>query len=297
MTIITRKGKALRPAHFSVLIVDDQHFYCSLLNEILRAMGITKLEIAHNGKEALQCVERSTPDVIICDWVMPEMNGLELVKKIRRSKNERLRQVPMIMVTSNNLRSQIEEARNAGVDTFILKPISTKAVFDRLKEVVETPRDFIESENYTGPCRRSRRPIADYSGPFRRINDPMELSVGIHQEKRIRDLIRRKLSLINGFIPDIKAENFSFVSAMGLTIQEIMGLAHDIDDIAIGKVCWSLNTYIEKSAQAQKIRFELVEAHLKSLELLIDTPFSKTELRESLIHELHNVVTKSLHAA
>ena len=87
MTIIERKGKALKPAQLSVLVIDDQPFYCNLLNEILRAMGVSRVEVAENGRAACEVLQSFMPNIIICDWVMPEMNGLEFARKIRHSSN------------------------------------------------------------------------------------------------------------------------------------------------------------------------------------------------------------------
>jgi len=103
LALIERKGRALKPAQLSVLVIDDQPFYCNLLNEILRAMGVSRVEIAENGRAACEVLQSFIPNIIICDWVMPEMDGLEFTKKIRHSSNNVLRQVPIIMITSNNL--------------------------------------------------------------------------------------------------------------------------------------------------------------------------------------------------
>lgn len=297
MAIITRKGKALKPEQHSVLIIDDQPFYRNLLGDILRNIGIHNVTLAVDGADGLDAIESVTPTIIICDWVMPEMNGLEFTREVRSSYDEKLRMTPIIMITSNNLRSQIEEARNCGVDTFILKPVSMKAVWDRLKEVVETPREFIVTSSYVGPCRRSRRPSQDYFGPFRRADDPMELNQGLDLEQRAKasmakitkQLADHALSLHNG--------DRNAIIEIRKSAQDLMILAQQIADNQLGKVCWSLNTYLEKFAQIGNVRGDIVAAHIESMEVLIKTPCSENSVRDELVRGLHGVVVKAIRAA
>lgn len=297
MTIIERKGKALKPAQLSVLVIDDQPFYCNLLNEILRAMGVSRVETAENGVAACEVLQSFMPNIIICDWVMPEMNGLEFAKKIRHSSNSILRQVPIIMITSNNLRSQIIEARSAGVDTFVLKPISNKSVWDRLKEVVETPRDFIVVDNYIGPCRRAKKQNHDFYGPYRRHDDPMELSIGIAAETRAKNQMNTIAKKLHQLVAMLKAGKKEALSELSNATHEVMSIAKEVDDHQLAKICWSLNTYVDKCNAANRLRIDVVAAHIQSMEVLINTPLAQSQMRDLLVQELHGVVMKSLRAA
>ncbi len=297
LAIIERKGRALKPAQLSVLVIDDQPFYCNLLNEILRAMGVSRIETAENGRAAFEVLQSFMPNIIICDWVMPEMNGLEFAKKIRNSSNNILRQVPIIMITSNNLRSQIIEARNAGVDTFVLKPISNKSVWDRLKEVVETPRDFIEVDNYIGPCRRAKKQPQDFYGPYRRHDDPMELSIGIAAETRAKNQMNVIAKKLHQLVAMLKSGKKEALTELSSATHEVMSIAREVDDQQLAKICWSLNTYVDKCNEANILRIDVVAAHIQSMEVLINTPLSQVQMRDILVKELHGVVMKSLRAA
>ena len=74
------------------------------------------------------------------------------------------------MFTAIPARARCFAARDAGVNEFVVKPITAKAVLDRINAVILRPRAFIKAEHYVGPCRR-RRDLADYEGPFRRYTD------------------------------------------------------------------------------------------------------------------------------
>ncbi len=297
MTIISRKGKTLKAGALSVLVVDDQPFYRNLLTDVLRNIGVNSIEVAENGLDAWDALDHFSPDIIIADWIMPEMDGLELTRKIRSLKDEKLRMTPIIMVTSNNLRSQIEEARNTGVDTFILKPISLKAVWDRVKEVIEMPRDFILEAKYTGPCRRSRRPNQNYFGPYRRADDPMELTSGIMAEQRAKTSMTVITKKIPELVQKLRAGDRSQIMAIRKATQEVMALAQEIGDGQLSKVCWSLNTYLEKFGVSHTFRTDVVTAHLEAMEVLIKTPCSENSIRDELVRGLHAVVVKALKAA
>lgn len=297
MAIITRKGKALKPAHHSVLIIDDQPFYRNLLSDIMRNIGINDVTLAINGVDALDALDSISPSIIICDWVMPEMDGLEFTRKIRASYDEKLRMTPIIMVTSNNLRSQIEEARNTGVDTFVLKPVSLKSVWDRVKEVVEMPRDFVVAPKYVGPCRRSRRPNQNYFGPFRRADDPMELNQGLIAENAAKATMAKITKHLASLVNSLRAGDKGVLADILKAIKEVMTLAQEIGDNQLGKVCWSLNTYLEKFSQINNVRIDIVTAHLESMEVLIKTPCSENSIRDELVKGLHGVVMKAIRAA
>ncbi len=297
MTIISRKGRTLKAGALSVLVVDDQPFYRTLLADVLRNIGVNNVEIAENGMDAWDALDHMVPDIIIADWIMPEMDGLTLTRKIRALNNERLKMVPIIMVTSNNLRSQIEEARNAGVDTFILKPISLKAVWDRVKEVIEMPRDFIITNNYSGPCRRSRKPSQNYFGPYRRADDPMELTSGIAAEKRAKSTMAGITQKVHQLIQKLREGDRSQIIAIRKANHEVMALAQEIGDVQLSKVCWSINTYLEKFGAAHTFRIDIVTTHLEAMEVLIKTPCSENAIRDELVRGLHAVVMKAIKAA
>ena len=115
-----------------VLIVEDDELMHRLLRRALTDFGLTRIEIAENGAEGLAAAERETPDIIIADYKMPGMHGLDLVDAIRG--NSGLDQTAIIMMSAADDLAVIESARNLGADTFMVKP------FDRadLKQLIAT---------------------------------------------------------------------------------------------------------------------------------------------------------------
>jgi len=107
------------------------------------------------------------PDVILLDWMMDGMTGLDFVKMVRTSSASANPFVPIIMLTGYTQVDHVRAARDAGVNEFLAKPVSVKAVMTRLTAVIEHPRSYVRTKVYFGPCRR-RRGHEEYRGPERR---------------------------------------------------------------------------------------------------------------------------------
>jgi CheY-like chemotaxis protein len=149
-----------------ILVVDDNQHMRKLVSAILQAFGVTLIAEAVNGVRALEAMKEN-PDVVILDWMMGEMNGIEFAKTVRTSPASPNPYVPIIMLTGHTSADCVQQARDAGVNEFLAKPVSVKAMLARLTAVIEYPRPFVRTSVYFGPCRR-RRSGEDYDGPERR---------------------------------------------------------------------------------------------------------------------------------
>jgi two-component system, chemotaxis family, chemotaxis protein CheY len=154
----------------SILVADDSVQMRRLLMAMLNASGIWNVNTAAGGREALESMRQSRPDILITDADMGHIGGMELVRSVRRQADSDLRYLPIIMVTGHCEQSWVEEARDVGVNEFIVKPISASALYMRISEVILNPRPFIRAAAYVGPDRR-RRTGGSHMGPFRRNAD------------------------------------------------------------------------------------------------------------------------------
>ena len=116
----------------SVLVVDDAAPMRDLVKYILRRVGIVNFYEASNGDEAFATLLGAEISLIIADWNMPKLNGVELVAKIRN--HDRLKTVPVIMVSGEGDKSHVIKAIQAGASDYVLKPISAEIL---LKKVVK----------------------------------------------------------------------------------------------------------------------------------------------------------------
>lgn len=151
----------------SVLVVDDSQHMLNLLCDILRGLGIGTVHTAQDAVDAFKEIKITRPDLIICDQAMEPICGVEFTRLLRTSQDSPDIHVPIIMVTGYCDTMTVLQARDAGVNEFLAKPISAKALYLRLLEVVNNPRDFVKTKSYTGPDRQ-RHSSNKYTGPERR---------------------------------------------------------------------------------------------------------------------------------
>lgn len=150
-----------------VLVVDDNAHMRKLVVTILQAFGTVQIFEAESGERAWAILREHNPDVAVVDWMLEGMSGLDLVKQLRTSEQTPNPFVPVIMLTGHTHINHVREARDAGVNEFLAKPVSVKAILSRLISVIEHPRPFVRTKSYFGPCRR-RRGADEYRGPERR---------------------------------------------------------------------------------------------------------------------------------
>ena len=153
-----------------ILVVDDNVHMRKLVTTILQAFGVIQIYEADNGERAWASLREANPDVVVLDWVMEGMSGIELVQMIRTNPGSPNPFMPVIMLSGHASAEHVREARDAGINEFIAKPVSVNTIMSRLVAVIEHPRPFVRTSAYFGPCRR-RRGVEDYRGPERRAEN------------------------------------------------------------------------------------------------------------------------------
>jgi two-component system chemotaxis response regulator CheY len=160
-----------------VLVADDNQHMRKLVVTILQAFGVIQIYEAPDGNKAWAMMREANPDVAIMDWMMDGMNGLEVAQMVRTSPQTPNPFVPIIMLTGYTTADKVRMARDAGINEFLAKPVSVKAVMSRLVSVIEHPRPYVRTKAYFGPCRR-RRGKDEYRGPERRVLPAETASLG-----------------------------------------------------------------------------------------------------------------------
>jgi len=153
-----------------ILIVDDNRHMRVMLAEILKAVGVRHIYEASDGAQALKMMKGHSIDIIITDLSMQPLDGIDFVRLLRRSPDSPNQMCPVIMVTGHSTMARVNEARNAGVNEFLAKPLTARGVVERITQIVEHPRSYVKTEAYFGPDRR-RRNDPNFPGPFRREGD------------------------------------------------------------------------------------------------------------------------------
>jgi len=114
----------------SVLIAEDHSAARKILTVLIQKLGVTKVESVQNGVEALAKIQEQPVDLLIVDWNMPEMDGLELLKAIRADKNTERTKV--LMVTADDDKGHVLQAILAGADGYLVKPVTIERLEQKL---------------------------------------------------------------------------------------------------------------------------------------------------------------------
>jgi CheY-like chemotaxis protein len=138
----------------AVLVVEDNPFMRSLVRNMLSHVGVGKVHEASDGIAALEIIRVVSPDLIVLDWEMPLLNGPELVRIVRSPGVFPLPDIPIIMLTAHGERWRVAEAAKLGVNEFLCKPVSAKALLDRILSILLKPRESIKLGEYYGPVPR-----------------------------------------------------------------------------------------------------------------------------------------------
>ena len=149
------------------LVIDDNAHMRRIIRTLLHGFGAREVYEAEDGASGLEAFTHYMPDIIFADWAMPIFDGLELAQMIRQPGANANPYVPIIMLTGHSEKKRVTAARDAGITEFMAKPISAKALYQRVLNVVANPRPFIKTKNYFGPDRR-RNVNPNYVGPERR---------------------------------------------------------------------------------------------------------------------------------
>ncbi len=154
----------------SVLVVEDTVPMQKLIASVLETLGVGHVHTAHDGESGFEAFRRVQPDIVIADWHMEPVSGIELTREIRTNPLSPNRMTPIILITGYSAISRVAEARDSGVTEFLVKPFSANDLAKRIAYVINKPRDFIDYDDYFGPDRR-RRAVPGYTGPQRRNAD------------------------------------------------------------------------------------------------------------------------------
>jgi two-component system, chemotaxis family, chemotaxis protein CheY len=149
------------------LVVDDNVHMINIVKTILRGFGAAKIFDAKDATEAFHSLRHDHIDIIIVDYQMEVLDGIEFVHMVRSSSDSPNRFVPIIMLTAHSERSRVLKARDSGVNEFCCKPVTALELHRKVVTIINHPRPFIKSAGYFGPDRR-RHVSTTYQGKERR---------------------------------------------------------------------------------------------------------------------------------
>jgi DNA-binding response OmpR family regulator len=124
-------------AEVTVLVVDDDPVIMRLLEVNFEMEGYTVVT-ATDGQQALDRITSNAPDLVVCDIMMPVVNGLEVVERLRQSSDETLQRLPVILLSAKAQASEVQRGLDVGADDYITKPFDPLELIERVQALLQT---------------------------------------------------------------------------------------------------------------------------------------------------------------
>jgi CheY-like chemotaxis protein len=138
----------------NILIVDNNHYMRRLTRTMLVNLGAKSVLEASDGLAALEAIRTCDPDVMLLEWDMPVLDGMEVMRIVRSPGVFPRPNLPIIMLTTRAERTAVTQALRAGAHEFLLKPTSPQALRDRLTSILVNPRPMVKLGDYYVPQPR-----------------------------------------------------------------------------------------------------------------------------------------------
>jgi DNA-binding response OmpR family regulator len=155
----------------TVLLVEPTNQGMEILTQICFGFGVRTPNRCANAAEAMAFLNKRTVDLLICEADLPDTDGYELIRWLRRSQLDPNANAPVVLLSGHTPLRKVLHGRDCGANAVVVKPLTPKILLDRILWLAADKRDFVLSESYAGPDRRWRNlgPPAGTKG--RRQND------------------------------------------------------------------------------------------------------------------------------
>ncbi|MBI1358926.1 MAG: response regulator [Alphaproteobacteria bacterium] len=279
-----------------ILVVDSNAFMRGVVADSLRRLQVTNITAAANALEAFNIGRMFKPDIVIVDWDAGRMSGLEFTREVRRNTTGISREVPIILLAASIDHDQLMAARQAGINEFLLKPVSAHGVLSRIEEVVLRPRKFIDSRNYVGPCRR-RRDDPSYAGPWRRLTDEPPTKTTTDASKENAFKLRAILDNLTAYADRTNVDRSASIRGMYRLLCDYSAEVSTLGDEIIMRVWNTALRYIEGVGMTDTYDIEVVKYHFQTIHSIVEMPDEAFLHRTAVANELERLVTKKIHNA
>ncbi|MEQ9135789.1 MAG: response regulator [Thalassobaculum sp.] len=160
--------KAYDLSGMSVLVVDPNTFMRDILRELLDGLGVGQILGVKSIADATnRLAEYESIDLVLTELDLDTRDGVDLIRAIREHREQRIRMLPVLVITADTRMPRIVASRDAGATEFLAKPVSAEAIYKRLVQLIERPRPFVRvDDEYFGPDRR--RQMREFMGGERR---------------------------------------------------------------------------------------------------------------------------------
>jgi CheY-like chemotaxis protein len=274
----------------SLLIVEDNDASRRLVIELLRAAGFSNLSFARDAEEALEHLQNQAPDLMLLDWNLPGMSGLELVALIRGAALKADVRIPdpalpVVMLTARQRADDVARARDAGINEFVVKPFSTTSLLRAISSALTKKRHPLTEAAL--PERR-RRKAQLFPGLLRGLDNGGKdnpIDTGLSTLRGLIGHAGHKTAHKTAHKTDVEAVNQTVLSLMQGHAE-----AHAFRLRLVELAAQSLNDYMRLFGDHADP--EVVDVHLDALIRLNEVPYAHPDDAQDIVRHLKVLVTK-----
>lgn len=151
-----RSSDSVNLEQVTVLLIDDNPQALDILSSVVQGFGVKEQVRCSSAVEASQVMKNRMVDLILVDCAMPEMDGYDFVRWLRREMPKPARLTPVIMLTGHAISTKVRKSRDCGASFVITKPLTPAVLLQRILWLATNEREFIDCDAYVGPDRRVR---------------------------------------------------------------------------------------------------------------------------------------------
>ena len=285
------------PSALTALVLDENHYERGISLDQLRIMGLGRVLCAASTAEAWEMLSSAIPSILLMEWLDRAGDGLDFVRRIRMSEGLPNRALSIFMLTGRGSQAEVEQARRAGADGFLRKPISALALQQRVKRVITHPQPFVVTASYVGPCRRRRRGDLNYLGPMRRLDDVAEHGADEEDLNLKVELSRARVAALEVRARDLVAGDAKAAGLVYQAVQDLVEVGEQIDDPCLKLGAQEMARYIQAQGATDRLDPEVVRTHVAALHQLVHLPHALSVERMRVSGGLKRMVDKKLRQA
>lgn len=139
-----------------ICVIDDSEPSLDIISQILLGFGVSNRFLCHTVEQAVQRLAIERFDLVIADAEMPDQNAFDLTRTVRKDQDNPNFTTPIIIASGYTPASKVLQARDAGANLVIMKPIVPGVLLSRIRWLARGDRQFVQSPTYCGPDRRTR---------------------------------------------------------------------------------------------------------------------------------------------
>lgn len=283
--------ESFNPLSVRVLVLDPSEHDRALAMDQVRSVGFRRLVGAGNIEEAWGHVRANEPQVILAEWA-GDGDGLDLLRRVRTNEDSPNRAAAYFLLTWRGNLAHVESARLAGASGFLRKPIAALTLYKWVRSVLVSPRPFVVSANYVGPCRR-RREDFPFAGAGRRATDAPAVVMVDDIEQRMA-ITRARVQTLETAARVLAPGDSSAAARVIAAARSLAQIAAQFQDEALAFGCREMLRYLEVMGGDGALEPDVVRTHVAALQQLAVLPPSMSAERDQVARSLNRMVDKKL---